>query len=170
MNPVSLHQRFIERHTIHKELDPWDLELGGQLAKDILERIGVPLAVIRWNADAEQHDGSPGSLARANDLVEVAFHAARRKAPEAVIAAQLEDDQRRVEILEGPLNTGCATLGRFAADAGVNHAMFVPLALETCLQQCGPGLVNVYTESCTEAVAEYENSRRLGAVRIGGQQ
>ena len=48
--------------------------------------------------------------------------------------------------------------------------MFVPLLTEARLQQSAPGLVNFYTVTCAEAVAENQNSRRLGTCRVRAYQ
>ena len=62
-----------------------------------------------------------------------------------VLATQLQDKKIRVEILERRDNTRLAAFGGFAADTGVNYAMFVTLGLQPGLQQSCPRLVNIYS-------------------------
>jgi hypothetical protein len=75
--------------------------------------------------------------------------------------AQLENNEGWLEGGEGRLDARRAACGRFAANAGVDHPMFVTLGVQTGLQQSGPGLVNIDTIAGTQAVAEYEHGRRL---------
>ena len=164
MNTVILHQFLIQDHVSHKKLDPRNLVFRGEFPVDVFKSCRVASSVIRRNPDPEQHNSGAGALASANDLVEIAFHAFGRKTPEAIIAAEFEDDQRGAEVTESPLDPGSASLGRIPADTGVDHAMFVPLVFESRLQQRGPGLVNVYSISCTKAIAEHEYSWRFRAV------
>jgi len=166
MNSVSLHQLLVECHILHKKLNPGNLVRCSHFTKDVIECVGVALAVISRNSNSENNDGSTGCLAGADNLVEVALHALGGEPSKSVVATQLENDQRGAERLEGTLNSGRAPLRGFAADAGVNHSMFVPLAFQARLQQRGPGLVNVYTESCAEAVTEHEYSWSLRTVRV----
>lgn len=170
MDAVTLQQLCIERDTLHEKLYPRYFVFGGYLAKDVFERVGVSLTVVRRYANAEQDDGGTGLDAAGNDLVEITLHAARRNATEAIIGAQLKNDQRRIEGAERVFDARCAAFSSFTADAGVNDPMFVPLSFEACLQQCGPGLVNVYAVSCAQAVAKHENGRRFRTVSAGGHE
>ena len=68
----------------------------------------------------------PDAFDRSMIFVEIVFHALRREAAQAVVAAELEDDQVRRKVTQSRIDTGSAPFGRFTADAGVHDAMFVP--------------------------------------------
>jgi len=130
MNAVRLHERIVLSDAFHEKLDPWYILTFGGLAKHVLEGLRVPRPVIAGNADPQQHDGRARRFTRRNDFLEIAAHAIGREAPEAIVATELEDNQRGLEICECRPDPLGATLGRFAADTGVDDAMFVTLFLE----------------------------------------
>ena len=140
------------------------------LAKDVFELLGIALPVVWRNTYAEQDHGRTGGFANTDDRVEIALDAARRKAAQAIVAAEFEDNQRRIERLDGAGDPRRPAFGRFAANTGVHHAMFVPLFLQTILQQRCPGLVNINPESGTEAVAKYEDGRGFCATGNGANK
>lgn len=154
MYAITLHQVFVERDTFHEKLDPRNIVLGCQIAEDLLECRAVAPTVVCWNLNSEHHDGRAGCFAFQDDVLKVVLHSIGRNAPKAVVTAELKNDKGRLERLQSLINAGGPTLGCFTANAGVNHTMFVPLLLEPQLQQCGPGLVNVYTVSGTQAITD----------------
>ena len=119
---------------------------------------------MRRSANAEQYDRGAGGLAGLDDRLQVYLHSVWRDAAQAVVAAELENNQRRGERVESLRDSRRAALGRLAGDTGVNHAMFVPLALQPCLQQSDPGLVNFHTVTCTKAIAVNEHGRGISTV------
>ena len=154
MYALTLHQIFVECDALHKELDPRNIVLACQVAEDFLKRFAVASAIVGWNPNSEHHNGRAGCFALQDNILEIVLHSACRNTPEAVITAELQNDQGRVECLQSLIDSCRTTLGCFTANAGVNHAMFVPLIFEPQLQQCRPGLVNVYTVTGAQAVTD----------------
>lgn len=68
------------------------------------------------------------------------------------------------------MNAAGAALSRVPANTGVHHLMFVPLSLQSGLQQSGPRLVNVNAEARAQAVTEHQNDWRFRAPRGHGKQ
>ena len=95
---------------------------------------------------------------------DVALHDLWRKSAQTIVAAQLQDDEIGAEIFERCIDPGLAALCRFAAYAGVNDPMFVPLGIQSGLQQSRPGSVNIYAVTGTQAVAENYDSRRIRGI------
>jgi len=170
MDAVTLHQFFVHRDSFHEKFDPRHLMRAGHVTEYLLEGIPVARSVVRRDANTEYDDGRARGFARADDFLEVGLHPFRRKSSEAIVAAEFQNDQGGIEGSECRFDTGSPSLSCFAADAGVNHTMFVPLSLQTGLQQSGPGLVNVYAVSRAQAVAEDQYSRCLSTVSVAGQQ
>ena len=98
------------------------------------------------------------------------MHAVGGNTAQAIVTAEFENDKGRGERFQGLDNAGRAPLGCFTANAGVNHAMFVPLLFKAQLQQCGPGLVNVYTVTGAEAVADNQDGWFLRAACAGAKK
>ena len=82
------------------------------------------------------------------------------------MVTKLQDQEVRAEVLQGRADTGLATFRGFAADTGVNYAMFVTLCLQPGLQQSCPRLVNIYSITGGETVAE--NQDGWHTCRVGG--
>ena len=66
-------------------------------------------------------------LRRLNDLAHVVFHDVRWKTTQTVVSAEFQNDEIRMEVFQGCTDTGFTPFSCFAADAGVNDTMFVPL-------------------------------------------
>ena len=154
MDSVLLHQLIVQCYALHKKLDPWHVILCGYFAKNVFKCLGIALSVTWRNADAEQNDVGTGGPATGNNPVKISLDARGWKPPEPVVSAQLKDNKRGFEGLDCGLDTCRTAFSCFSAYAGVDDSMFVPLLLKPRLQQCRPGLVNIYTVTRTQAVAE----------------
>jgi len=164
MNAVVLHQFVVQGYAIHKKLDPRDVQFAGQFTVDAFKGVGITGAVVWWNSNAEQ-DNRSATVSRCFDNgSDVALHDLWRKSAQTIVAAQLQDDEIGAEIFECCIDPGLAALCRFAAYAGVNDPMFVPLGIQSGLQQSRPGSVNIYAVTGTQAVAENYDSRRIRGI------
>ena len=91
-----------------------------------------------------------------DDPGEVLARAGRRKSSQPIVTAELDDNDSRRQAGDDIVDARGPAFGSFAADAGVDHAMFVTLLGKTGLQQCGPGQVYVYAVASRQAVAEHD--------------
>ena len=170
VNAVLLKQFVVHCDTLHEELDPLDAEVLGYLCVNCLEGLSVASAGICRYTDSQQDDGSAGSLGLTDNGPEIFLDTGRRKTTQTIISAEFQYDQVRLERIEGIVNPRRTAFGGLTANAGVHYAMFVPLLCKPVLQQSGPGLVNVYTKSGAQAVAEDQHGRWFRRLYTGGQK
>jgi predicted naringenin-chalcone synthase len=93
------------------------------------------------------------------DAGEVGLGLFEGEAAEAVVAAELYDDDLRVAG-EDAGDAVEAVLGGVAADAVVDYAVVVALGVEVALEVVGVGLAEVGAVACGEGVAEAEDQCR----------
>ena len=74
---------------------------GGEVTEDLLERVDVVGAVVGREGDAGEQNFDAGSIQGGQDLVEVAARLVGGQAAEAVVAAELDDDDFRVQEQDG---------------------------------------------------------------------
>ena len=95
-------------------------------------------------------------LQRADDRVEVCCGLGDGQAAEAVVAAELHDDELGLRAM-----TRCdaveAVLGGVAADAGVDDVVVVALGVEVALEVVGIALAGIDAVAGGEAVAEADD-------------
>jgi len=163
---IFLEKIIVKCDAIHEKLDPLYLELFRNLPEDVFELCGITGAVVGGDSNTQQHDCRAGGFRALDDFLQIGLHARRRKASQTVVAAQFQYDQFRRKIRDRGFNASGTAFCRFATDTGVNDSIFVPLLIEARLQQSAPGLVNIYSITCAEAVAKYQDSWRFGTVRL----
>ena len=81
--------------------DKGGVVFGGQVAEDLLEGVDVVGAVVGREGDAGEQNFDAGSIQGGQDLVEVAARLVGGQAAEAVVAAELDDDDFRVQEQDG---------------------------------------------------------------------
>ena len=126
MYAIGKQQFFIESDALHEKLHPRQVVFGRDVAERGFESLAVSDSVIQRNLDSEQHHGGSGILGRNNDFVEIAAQTFRRKAAQAVVGTEFQDNKFGLETLQRLLDPRDAAFGGFAANAGVDDTMFVP--------------------------------------------
>ncbi len=90
----------------------------------------------------------------------------QRQAAQTVVAAELQDDDRRLVQLQRARQASPCAAGRVAADAGIHHAVSVTLRGEPLLQQRHPGCIDGDAIASAQAVADDQDDRLCGAARM----
>ena len=126
MNAIRQQQFFIESDTFHEKFYPRQAMFRRDVAERGFESLAVSGTVIQRYLDSEQHHGSTGVLGRNNDFIEIAAQALWRKAPQAVVGAEFQDNQFGLEALQRLIDPRDGAFGGFTANAGVDDTMFVP--------------------------------------------
>ena len=116
-----------------------DVVPGGEGAKDAVEVADVVLAVIGWQGDAGDEDTDAGLKQCGDDLVEVLAAFGEGQAAEAVVAAELDDDDGGMET-ENAGQVGERVGGGGAAGAHVAHRVVIALGIQHFLKLVRVGL------------------------------
>ena len=101
--------------------------LRGQVAEDLLEVLDVLLAVVGRQRDSGEQDFDMGVFKGGQHLVEVAARLGDGQAAQAVVAAELDDDDCGVQAQDG-VQTGDSILGGRAARSLVEDFVVVAAA------------------------------------------
>lgn len=126
MYAIRQQQFFIESDALHEELYPRQAMFRRDVAECGFESLAVSGSVIQRYLDCQQHYSGSGVLGCNNDFVEIAAQALRRKAAQAIVGTEFQDNQFGLEALQRLFDSRDATFGGFAANAGVDDTMFVP--------------------------------------------
>ena len=111
-----------------------------------------------------------GLFQRSQDLIEIAACLVGRKAAEAVVAAEFNDDDVGVHGQDG-IQIGNGVFGRGAAGSLIVDLVVVAEVVEIALQHVGKSLPWVETETGGDAVAEANQERPVcGGCRQGKDQ
>ncbi len=161
MNAIILHQFLIKCDALHEKFDPEDTRLVCEFPVNIFERAGITRSVIGRDTDTQHYHGGAARSGRFDDRLQVGFHPLRGETTQTIVTAEFQDDQVGMEVFYGAINPGDTTLGGFAANTGVNDAMFVPLGFQPGLQQCRPRLVNIQPIAGAQTVTENQHSWRI---------
>ena len=86
-------------------------------------------------------------------------HLSQRQAAQAVVAAELEDDDGRMVQLQRTRQASPRAAGGLAADAGIHDAVSVTLRGESLLQQRHPGCIDCDAITGAQAVADDQDDR-----------
>ena len=122
---------------------------------------GVGRAVVRGDAHADQQHAGAGLARQLDQRLEIAPHVRDRQSTQAVVATQLDDDDRRPVPLQRPRQPRQRAAGGLAARAGVDHPVPVPFGLQTALQQGHPPLFEPDPVGRAQAVPEHQDRRGL---------
>ena len=134
-----------------------------------VEFFDVVGTVARGKGDAGEDYLRAAGLELIDDAGEVGLGLFEGQAAEAVVAAELYDDELGMA-REDEVDAVEAVLGGVAADAGVDDVVVVALGVEEALEVVGIGLAEVGAVAGGERVAEADEvlRGRRGALRGGG--
>lgn len=156
MDAVVLHHALDAVDTLEDEGEKGIVVVGGDGFVHGFEVADVVGAVVAGERDTEDDDlGAAGGEA-GGELDEVVAGTAQGNAAEAVVAAELEEDDFR-RIAKGVVHAIDAALGGVAADACVDDAVAEAFFVEEFLEDVGIGLACFEAEAGGDAVAEAEN-------------
>ena len=138
--------------------------LGGKIAKDLVERLDIVGAVIRWQGDSgEEHLDVRRFECRENGI-EVAARLIGGKAAEAVVPAEFDNHDGGMG-LENGLEVGCGVLGGGAAGAHIRYLVMEATLFEIALKRIRVGLAGLKTIAGRDAVAVADDDRALGCAQ-----
>jgi hypothetical protein len=132
----------------------------GEIAKDLVEGIDVIPAVVGRQRDAGKEHADVSVIERGEDSVEVAARLVRRHSAEAVVTAELDDDDGGVKHQDGAQVSG-GILGGGAAGAQIRYLVVVAVFIKGPLQGIRIGLVAGEAESGSDAVAIADDQGRV---------
>ena len=104
----------------------------------IFERFCVVRSVIRRQSHADHQHVRAGFLCALDDHAKVGLHLCDRQPAQAVVAAELEDDDRRLMLLEQLVDARAAAGAGLAGDARIDDAIIEPFPFQPCFEQRHP--------------------------------
>lgn len=158
MNAVGLIEFGNAADALEKKWQQNGMVLPGEIGKDLGKGIHVRFA----HAGGHSHSGNNNLDGRVfvpreiNNGLEIGFRGGGGKAAQAVIAAQLQD-QNRDGLAQQPADAGDAVRTGVTGDASVNDFEREPGGVDFLLQQSGIGLVQIDPEAGGETIAQDEN-------------
>ena len=91
-------------------------------------------------------------------------------AAQAIVAAQFNDHQRRLVLLQQARQAAQSTGGGLAADAGIDHLPWRVLLSQLLRQQGHPALLQRHTVGGTDTIAQHQHTLGPGLRRPGQAQ
>lgn len=165
---VGLHHAIDAEDALEEEGEEGDVVFMGEQGVGGLELLDVVGAVVGWEGNAGEGDFGAGGFEAGEDLVEVAAGVFDAEAAEAVVAAELDDDDGGVEG-EDAVDAVEAVLGGVAADALVDDVVGEAALVEIFLKEVGVAFAGVGAEAGGEGVAEAdEDGAGVSCCRCGG--
>ncbi len=149
--------------------DKCRVALDGEVAEDLVECFDIVWAVIRGQSDAGEQDLDAGILKRGYHLVEVAAALVKRKAAEAVVAAELNDDYFGAKGQDG-MESGNGVFGRGTAGTLIADLVVVGEVIEITLECVGERLTGLKPVACSDAVAEADQNGPVGGQHRAGRK
>lgn len=128
------------------------VEAGGDLVIHEVELMDVGGAVVGREGDACEQDFGVRGEESGDDGFKIALCDGEWQAAEAVVAAELYDDDGGMHG-EDEGQAVDAVLGGVAADAGVDDAVVVAAGVEVALERGGVGLAGFEPVACGDAVS-----------------
>ena len=162
---VWLHEAGDTVDLVEDEGEHGDFVLVGEQDVGLVELADVVAAVAGRDGDAGEGEGETGGFELADDAVEVAAGVGDGEAAEAVVAAELDDDEGGVEI-EDAADAGEAVLGGVAADAFVDDAVVVTGLVQVALEEVGVAFAGLGAVAGGEGVAEADEF----GTAVGGER
>ena len=150
---IRLHHAGDSIDSLEEEGKEGELVLFRDEGVGVGELADVVGAVVGRKGDAGEGDGGSAPFEPGDDDVEVGAGVGDGEAAEAVVAAELDYDDRGLEG-DDAVDAGDAILGGVAADAGVDDAVLVSGVVEVFLEEVGVALAGVSAEAGGEAVSE----------------
>jgi len=142
--------------------------LLGQVTEDQLELLDVVMAVVGWKGDASQQDFDVGVFKSRQHRIEVVASLAEWLTAEAVVAAEFDDDDVRMQEQDGA-QAGDGVFGGGAAGALVAHFVVVAAGVQVSLQSIGERLAGLEAITSGNAVAIAGHDGPVGGQQRGGQ-
>jgi len=161
---VGLHHAVDAEDALEEEGEEGDAVFVGEQGVGGLELLDVVGAVVGGEGDAGEGDPGAGGFEAGEDGVEVAAGVFDAEAAEAVVAAELDDDDGGVEG-EDAIDAVETVLGGVAADALIDDVVVEAEGVEVFLEEVGIAFAGVGAEAGGEGVAEADED---GAVVGGG--
>lgn len=161
---VVLHHAVDAVDALEEEGEEGDRVFFGEQGVGLLELLDVVGAVVGREADAGEGEAGVAGAESGEDGVEVGAGVFDAEATEAVVAAELDDDESGVEG-DDAVDAVEAVLGGVAADALVDDAVGEVVGVEIFLEIVGVALAGVGAVAGGEGVAEADEE---GAFVGGG--
>jgi len=158
---VVLHHAVNSIDVLEEEGKQGDVVLLGEQGVGLVELADVVGAVVGREGDAGEDDFGSAGLEGGDDLVEVGAGVFDAEAAQAVIAAELDDDDGGLHGNDGG-DAFYSVFGGVSADAGVDDAVVVAEAVQVLLEELGVALAGLGSVACGEAVSEgYDAGARI---------
>jgi hypothetical protein len=103
----------------------------GNVRERCLEFADVAWTIVWGHPHAGQQDTGAAAFRGLDDSRQVGFQLGSRQTPQAVVAAERDDDDGRPRALQRLADTRRPATGRFARNAGVHDAIIEPFLLQT---------------------------------------
>ena len=129
---VGLHHAGYAVDAFEQEGKHGDVVLLCQQRIGVVELLDVVGAVVGWKGDSGENDLCAAGLERGYDLVEVSARVRDGQAAQTVIAAEFDDYHCWLE-REDMVEALDSVFGGVAADAFVDDAIAIAVAVEVCL-------------------------------------
>ena len=133
----------------------------------VVELLDIVGAVVRGQGDADEDDHGAAGPESGDDLVEICAGVFDAQAAETVVAAELNDDDRRLHG-DDVVDALDAVFGGVAADALIDDAIVIAPGVEVGLEIVGITFAEFGAVACGEAVAETDDDGTL-VVDDGGR-
>ena len=143
--------------------------LGGEIAEGLVEGVDVVGAVVGRKGDAGEHNLDMSGFKGGQHGIEIVPGEVGWQAAKAVVSAEFDDDDFRMQGEDGG-ETGDGVLGGCAAGAFVDDFVVVSVGVEALLQCVGIGLAGLETVAGGDAVSEADQERGSGAEQRGGEE
>jgi len=157
MCPVRLHHAVDPEDTLEKKREHGNVELFGEQVVVLIELTDVVCAVVGRERDAGQNNLGPACNERRYDAVEVGPSVGDTQAAEAVVATELDHDDRGLHG-DDRQYAGDSVLGRVAADACVDDTICVTSTVKLGLKIVRVRLTRFSAVAGRQAVAKADDS------------
>lgn len=135
---------------------------AGQHIKCTFEFIGVSWPVVWRYLHTDKHDIGACRLAGLYHRCEIRTHLLNFDTTQAIVATQLDDDNRRLVAGQRPRKSRAATARRITGYAGIHDLVFVTLRGQSLAKQVNPAFIGPETIPGAQAVAQHDYLRRFG--------
>ena len=156
MGSVFLHHAGDSEDALEKKRQQRDAVFFCKQGVGCVEACDVVGAVVGWERDAGEDDGDFAGFEGGYDLIEIGAGVFDAQAAEAVVAAELDDDDGGLQG-DDAIDAVDAVLGGVSADALVDDAVVIASGVERGLQVVGIALADFGAVSFGEAVAETDD-------------
>ncbi len=160
VDAVLLHQAAVQCHPVEEKRDEGDWVALGQASIHLFEQLGEAGAVVAGDFDPEQQDFGICRQSLLYRRGQIPLHPGRGNPPQAIIAAQFQNDDVRPMVAQEPGQAAQPAGAGLAADAGVDKGDRFVFFFQLLRQQRDPSLFHRDTMRRAETVAEHQNGVR----------